>query len=223
MVKEVFPPSDLLGMDILRLMAAYNDLIHIMDWTRAFKGSKKEGTTRKIALSRFSLQLRLSLSLLLEAVEVIKQMKSLDEFENFRSTLSEPGKDALDYITEAIDPFEESLLQLMDRIRNKTTFHYIRKEFQDAIKEFKKKRGENVQSSFIFEGKEPNVRAYYLLADHLREAAGFGIGPDEEKDRKIAKQIFRFQVALITFLDQAMEAYGNDRGIRDAFSETPRS
>jgi hypothetical protein len=218
-VQRIFPPSDLVGLDILRLMAVYNDIGRIIDCMRKEPANQTDPKCKKVSNARMAMYLRLTIGLLHEAMEVLLQMQELPAFTEMEKALDRRGLEALKVLREARTDYKTSLLRLMDRIRNKATFHYIRNEFAEGIKEFKAKRGEDVESSFILE-KYPDgkVRAYYLLADHVRDAAGFGIVSAEETS-KIIKDITFLQGQLFVFLDTAFEWYARQRDLKDEFRE----
>lgn len=222
-VQNVFPPSDKLGLDILRLMAAYNDIGRIIDWLKSEPHNQANAQAKRISSARKSMQMRLLASFLHEASEVIKGMHNLEDFQRLHGQMSPRGQEAFESLRNYRAHFKNSILSVIDRVRNKATFHYLRPYFADAIKEFKAKRGEAIRSSFIFEKHSSSkVRAYYLLADHLRDVVAFGIVTPQEAN-VIINQLAELQKNLIIFLDSAMEAYGKDRGLRDQFSLNPEA
>ncbi len=219
-VQRVFPPSDKLGLDMLRLMAAYNDIGRVIDWLRAEPANQKNERARKISSARRSMLLRLLVSFLHEAYKVIDEMENLDTFPRLETLLDKQGREALSKIRQQKAKADQTIPELMRRARDKATFHYLRPYFADAIKEFKAKRGEDIQSSFIFERTSGGIRSYYLLADHLRDAIAFGVVSPQQAEAMM-REMAKVQGYIVRFLDRAMLAYGKDRGLQGAFKDRP--
>ena len=79
-VAEVFPTNDHLALDLLRIMAALNDLGFIAEW---HDGTRSPTTSKERTIiqgSRFFLQVRLISSFLHEALKVIGEISQLPEF-----------------------------------------------------------------------------------------------------------------------------------------------
>src|SRR5688572_26710550 len=77
---SMFPPSSPFAMDILRLMAAYNDLAEILDWMIGTRANVTKRIAWKRARVRMSIQNRLLLGLLHEAFVVFDNMQGTPEF-----------------------------------------------------------------------------------------------------------------------------------------------
>src|SRR5687767_7830800 len=90
----MFPPSNPLAMDILRLMAAYNDLSEILDWMIGTRAVVSKRIAWKRARIRMSVQNRILLGLLHEAFVVLDQMQGTQEFKTLeeKGLLSDPGR-----------------------------------------------------------------------------------------------------------------------------------
>ena len=80
---DLFPPSNPLAMDILRLMAAYNDLSEILDWMIGRGAVISKPIAWKRARIRMSVQNRILLALLHEAF-VVDQMQGTQEFKTIQ-------------------------------------------------------------------------------------------------------------------------------------------
>ena len=54
-IARVFPAADPIAIDLLRLMAGYNDLLFVMEWFEAHRRAAVNENARKIATGRVSL------------------------------------------------------------------------------------------------------------------------------------------------------------------------
>ncbi|MBI3621036.1 MAG: hypothetical protein HY208_02450 [Nitrospirae bacterium] len=218
-VLKVFPASDQIGLDLLRLMAAYNDMQRIAEWMNAHQGpSPVDPIAKEIAKGRLSMQYRLMISYLHEAFEVIKQMEQLPNFQGIEDRLDQEGKEALDTLRRMK---RSQIFSQIEHIRSKATFHYLRSYFAKVLREFRgsfEKPDKPVESVVIFRGSGESIETYYSLPDQLRNEISFGITP-RENTRELLEQMMVVRRKLILFLNSALVAYMTGRGLAGEFKK----
>lgn len=217
-VSKVFSPSDRLGLEILSLMAAYNDMGRIVDWMKAewvkvAKDVPANPIDRAIYEGLICMQIRMTMGFLHEAYEAVERMVRIDDFNKLEELLDDTGRQAFKELLE--EKTNGSISKMLEYIRNKAAFHYIAPKLGEAIKTFQNEFGKDFESSFIYEGTPPTVKAYYLLADDLRNAIAFGIKPSEPK--KLLDETLKIQLNLYRFLESAHKAHIKLRGTQNEF------
>ncbi|SLM43302.1 hypothetical protein NSND_60735 [Nitrospira sp. ND1] len=212
-IAKVFPPSDPLSVNILRMMAAYNDLQQIVAFMTSLTGF---GDMRRASLG---FAYRLYLGTLHEAMVVLGSLQSSSEFKVLRESLPPEAVTTLRDINTTGDDLRT---QLADS-RNTAIFHYDYDQFAEALARHVsvfKERDEAI-SKFIFcEGKTT-----YLLADVLRELIVFDLKTPDDISNTTKKvgiflnRVIKLQAQLDEFLELLLSAYIADRGLGGLFSE----
>lgn len=89
----VFPLNDVIALDLLRLMAGFNDLSYLTEWVDAyFAGSMvKDPAKQNLAAGRWFCQLRFITSVMHEVLKVVNDLKGQKEFAILREQLDENG------------------------------------------------------------------------------------------------------------------------------------
>ena len=218
-VAKVFPPTDLLAIDLLRLMAAYNDLREVAEWMEAPSGTPSEKVELDIDRMKLGLLYRTLLGILHEAFRVIDSMQTPD-FKRVAEGLTPDGRLALDRLRRAGDDLRSQLAHS----RNTAIFHYEQDEFARALARYvtifseKDKTG----SRFIFKG---NV-AWYLLPDSLRELIVYDfhtaddLAKTGDKVGGFLRRAIEVHSNMKTFLEEMMVAYLKDRKLSDQLQMT---
>lgn len=218
LISGMFPPSDPIAIDLLRLMSGCNDIYFIEEWANGTKKIPKSREAMSVAAGRNGLQLRLMYSFLHESLCVVRDLKSRPQFEKLRHLLGNDGEEAFtDLMSIKLDGIKfttrdwginESIL----RARHTATVHYDFKKTNEALDRWLTDHGSNEESYVVFReksrpfGKWP----YYSIADMARAEIAFGISNKNHADNLIrALELMRF---VETFTDSLFTAYIKDRG-----------
>jgi hypothetical protein len=149
---DVFPPSSELAMDILRLMAAYNDVSEVLDWMIGTRSIAIKRIAGKKARIRMSIQNRILLGLMHETFQVIDQMQGIDEFKEVKALLPEGGLKSLKNIQLA-NSGKVNIRSRLRLARHSVAFHYDRESFAEGASIFSRLFVERAraESLIIFE------------------------------------------------------------------------
>jgi hypothetical protein len=222
-IGKVFPATDPIAIDLLRLMAGYNDLHFIMEWFEAHRTEAVNENVRRIATGRVSLQLRLMYSFLHESLVVINKMARRPEFKELLTHLNDEGKTALESlltvklngVKEGENTFNERLLHA----RHTATFHYDEQKFMRVLEDWIKVRRSNEKSYFIdvSDDRLTGSLNYYLIADQIRADLSFGLR--NPKQREEMQTMLAFTRSLSAFLSTVFQTYVTNRKLQNEFSE----
>jgi hypothetical protein len=222
---DVFPPSSPLGMDILRLMAAYNDLAEILDWMIGRRAIITKPIAWKRARIRMSVQHRIQLGILHEAFVVFDQMQGTPEFKELeeRGFLSGRGRQALTYLRKANSGGDSSMRSRLSLCRNQVAFHYDRESFQDGATMFTKMfvEKDRAQTLIMYDGES---RAYFYYAEQVRENVAFGFNEtdgDSQIDEKLVKYLEGAKALtqeMGRFVDEVFAAYATMKNLLSALN-----
>jgi len=219
-VAQVFPVDDPLALDLLRIMAALNDLGFIAEW---HDGTRSPTTSKERTIiqgSRFFLQVRLISSFLHEAFKVIGEITQLPEFNILHQQMEEEGRKALTRIKDVNDGNNPALKKLLSVTRSRTTFHYDRNLMNKSLKKLLGRYGHDAESTIVLRQKGSpsnpiSTRPNFTIAEEVRLEGSFGMtNPDLGK--KI-QPIFDLVDDLNTFLNHAFTAFCDQRGLSGAF------
>jgi hypothetical protein len=212
-VARVFPATDQLGVDILRLMAAYNDVREVAEWMiqPSEEGGKFYQDKHRMKLGFLY---RLFIGIMHEALGIVDSMQTTD-CKRLIDTLPTDGKQALENLRRAGNDLRSQLAAS----RNNAIFHYNRDELTRALGAFIQmfSEKEKVESRIHFKGN----RAWYVLPDSLREVIvyRFTTGDDvvrvPEMVGEFLSRAMRVQAYMNTFLEEMTVAYLKDRRIED--------
>jgi hypothetical protein len=213
-------------MDILRLMAAYNDLSEILDWMVGTRAVISKRIAWKRARIRMSIQNRILLGLLHEAFMVFDQMQATQEFKTMEEMgiLSKRGKVALTNLRLANSGGASSMRRRLRLGRNQVAFHYDRDAFEEGATMFSKMfvDRDRAESLIMYEGG----RAYFYFAEQVRENVAFGFN-EKDGDAQIAVKLGKYlqdsttlTQAMGQFLDEVFVAYTNMKDLESVMSHT---
>jgi len=220
---EVFPSNDLVGIDLLCLMSAYNDLVRITDWMHAHNHLPRDPLAVKIDNGRSSMEWRYIFGILLEVRAALDRMtKNNPRFTEIESRLDSEGKIALEELrkhldlgTVALPSPSNPLSRFLGDVRNRGAFHYIRNHFEEGLQglktEFEKPDSSFTQEDgFIIEGTPQKGRLRFIFADTVRNAAAFGVKEVKSLNRELQSNIEKVTALmghLNQFLQRAFIAY----------------
>jgi len=218
-VSKVFPPNNQLGIDLLRLMASYNDMSEIADWM----GANRSVPTRPISTARgrirMGIQYRLLMAFMHEALCVLSEMQGGEEYKKLLPSLSESGREALKNLNLSSGTKDGARSRIADA-RNTVVFHYDASTFAEAVRLYAKVFAEELEaeSKIIV---ERDGRAYYMVPEHLRDLVVFGFESKmtledvPEKVGGLIKRVAALQGHLYTFMEQLLNAYIEENGLLD--------
>lgn len=221
-VKEAFPSESPLAVDLLRLMAAYNDMTEVIEWIVAHRSQPTKPVAVMKARVRLGVQHRFLLALMHEAFRIFDQLQSNDEFKNAENQLSLEGKRAFKELRLATGGGPQSVRARLSLGRNKVTFHYDHEDFREGLNKFPRIfiETKGAESKLLF---QPNGRAYYMLAEGVRDIIAYGFRSMEDAARvpmilgPYLKEVIRLQRELFDFLDELLRTYMKLRGIDHCF------
>jgi hypothetical protein len=217
-VAKVFPARDALGIEVLRLMAAGNDLRHLDEWIGAHLKIPKEELALLVGAGRWFMQLRLCAGILHEALNVLRDMDAQGHLATLDKKLNQRGKQALGSLRRVMDGTEQDVKRLLERVRHKGTFHYDQGQFKKSLARLLRVTDEEEESRIIWERVGLfGGGTYYQFAEALRTEATLGIEGDGEHGRKKMMQITEVTETFRTFVQAAFIAYVNVRGLGDEF------
>lgn len=217
-VAKVFPPANRLAIDLLRLMAGFNDLAFIASWVDAHKQIPEKRGSKVLAAGRWFLQLRLLSSLLHEVLNVLAQAERQAEFRQIERLLPLDARAALAQLRNVRAGGDKAIQKVLKRTRDKTTFHFDRGEFRQGLNRLLSRYGEDCRSTLlaIFGDTQKRLRPHYVLADEVRTEIAFGLtGTEGGREELLA--ILNLVGALSVFLDGIFETYSENRGLLGEF------
>lgn len=208
---DVFPPSSKLAMDILRLMAAYNDISEVLDWIIGTRSIATRRIAWKKARMRMSIQHRILLGLMHETFRVVDQMQGTDEFKKVKALLPEKGMKSLKNLQLASSG-EVTIRSRLSLARDKVAFHYDRDKFVEGASIFSRLfvEGAKAESLIIF---ERGSRAYYDFPEQVREIVAFGFNEGDSADhipgklRDYLTEVIKLAHEVGRLLDELLPAY----------------
>src|SRR5713101_7866276 len=132
--EKTFPPSEPLAIDILRLMAGYNDMALVIEWLEEHLKEPEEFNEKTWAAGRLDLQLRLLFAMMLETLNVLVEIQKQPDFPRLEKVLDDNGQNALGFLQQIRAGQDDLGKKLPTLTRNKTTYHYDHVEFRDGLK-----------------------------------------------------------------------------------------
>lgn len=133
-IEKTFPPSDPLAIDILRLMAGYNDMALIIEWLENHLDEPADFDEKTWAAGRLDLQIRLLFAMMHETLNVLVEIEKQSGFAKLEKDLDGNGEEALAYLRQIRSGQDTLGAALLHSSRNKTTYHYDHNKFRDALK-----------------------------------------------------------------------------------------
>ena len=83
-ISKVFHPGDELGLNLLRLMAAYNDLVFVKEWEELNSFPLDRTGQLKINTGRWFFQQRLIAAIFLEMLPILHDLKEVQDFKRIK-------------------------------------------------------------------------------------------------------------------------------------------
>lgn len=224
-VKTTFPHDNVLAVDLVRLMAAYNDMSEIIEWISAHASATTKPVAIRKSRLRMGIQHRLMLALMNEALEVFRELQSSQEFKATVHRLGPKGKAALHQLRLSSGKETAPVRSRLSLGRKKVTFHYDRDSFREGLRRFPRifLEGERAESEMLL---RHNSRAYYMLPEHVRDIVAYEYKTMEDVAnvshhlRTFLAEVFRLQGELFTFMDELLKADAEQRGLADSFKHT---
>lgn len=211
-ISAAFPHSDALAIDILRLLAAYNDLSSINEW--AFEKSRDKNNLSTLAyisltVSKTDLHLRLLGSIMHETLRTIEDFERLRSSDMILLRLNIEAKAAFDRLLKIAKGQESANTAILKLARNKLSYHYDRKTFEEGLRIHSTK--DDTSYVLMLDEETPERGFYFPLADDLRTYV-----LDKHKDNKgIPLQLImavELQHLFKAFLLNTLLIYSQDKG-----------
>ena len=183
-IGQVFPATDPIAIDLLRLMCGCCDLFHVAKWIFGSMQRPKEFGGVVVAHGKTMLQFRLLASYLHESLNVLQHLVNCPEFYVLRSLLNQDNTHDLAELQnirlkgEAFTSKDWGISEVIRRARHTASFHYDIKETREALNrwttdEFKFGK----EGYFVVELDRTQEKAwpYYAIADLVRAEISFGL------------------------------------------------
>lgn len=180
---KLFPCGRNLGNQILRLMAALNDILFIRECFRTQQPPKGSHSPKKAFYAgKTAFLVRLMCAVQQESLEVVKNISTSKEYKEHADYISKDGKDSL---IRLLDFKKGDTGKIFKKVRDKATFHYDRGFSTEGVVSIRKTfKGENKTAIIKVEMVERKNRKselskgssfYFLFADAVRSE--FTLGP----------------------------------------------
>ena len=205
-----FPADDPIAIDLLRLMAAYNDLIALAEWASADKYLDDDKTDKIIRAGRRFLKIRMIASFFYEAMKVLQELESEPDFKRqLVKRLSRVGLEALKRLRAVRCGKDPSIRDLLDRTRNLATFHYLKDPYKKALSRI---RPSHNPFPVVIRYEDGDKRRWYPLAEQLKLETAFTIGTnDGDSSLDTIDTITQRLDDLSLVLDESWETYKKHR------------
>jgi hypothetical protein len=205
-----FPADDPIAIDLLRLMAAYNDLIALAEWVSADRDLADDKADRIIQVDRRFLKLRMIASFFHEAMKVLEELEQEPDFEaQLERRLSTEAQESLKRLRTVRCGRDPSMRDLLNRTRNQATFHYLKSPYKEGLSRIPPSHG---PFPVVIRYEGGDNRRWYTLAEHLKLEKAFSIGTqDEDSLLGTIDAITQRLDDLALVLDESCEAYKKHR------------
>ena len=211
-IVKAFPPDDPLAVDLLRLMAGYNDIVLVVEWLGSNLEEPHDYHEKMWAAGRLDLQIRLLRATMHEILNVLEEMERLRHLSRLEGQIDEDGQSALTRLREVRKGQDEFSRRLLAMTRHTIAYHYDHGVFEKGLKRLLARYGENSQADLMFiEGRSGHEYYYLALADAVRVESVEGLtGGDGREELDALQDLTR---ALGTFLESLLKAYGRSNKI----------
>lgn len=202
-----FPCDDPVAIDLLRLMAAYNDLIALAEWASTDRLETDDEADQLIRIDRRFLKLRMIASFFYEAMRILEEFEQENGFKKgIKKSFSQGGLNALKRLRAVRCGKDPSIRHLLDRTRNLATFHYLKAEYKKALALISNPSHKPFPVVIRYEDGDP--RRWYSLAEHLKLETAFTIGTvDGDTLLKILDTIVERLDDLALVLEESCNSY----------------
>jgi len=216
-IENSFPPSDPLAIDILRLMAGYNDLALIIEWQEDYLKEPPDTNDKTWAAGRLDMQLRLLYSVMHETLNVLQDIQKQPDFPKLERRLDSNGRDALNSLQQIRNGQDELGRKFLTLSRNKTAYHYDHNQFKDGLKRLIDRFGRDCTGNLFFmEHKSGREQYYFPLADMIRAEITQGLTGAANKE--YLDKLLALTRSFGIFMESLLIAYASERGLKLDFS-----
>ena len=215
-IEKTFSPSDPLAIDILRLMAGYNDLALVIEWLEEHLKEPEEFNEKTWAAGRLDLQLRLLFAMMHETLNVLVEIQKQPDFPKLEKGFDSNGQEALGFLRKIRAGQDELGKRLLTLTRNKTTYHYDHIEFRDGLRRLLDRFGKDSEAIILLIGGNSGQEQYYfMLADVIRAEIIQGLTGAANKDSM--DKLLELTRAFGAFIESLLMAYASARGLKTDF------
>lgn len=213
-VKKAFPPSDPLAIDLLRLLAAYNDFSSVDEWLLQDLARDDENlsyvSSIQFTVSKMNLQFRLLGSVMHETIQTLDEFAAAPSSQKVLERLDDAGRGALQKLLAIPRGTNSYSRRVLAVTRNKLSYHYDKKAFEDGLNTYLSSKEYNDLSNLLLLQDEAPRRAFYFrLADDVRSQAL----KQYDKDGHQLRIIFETHDLFRSLLQQIVTIYGETRGL----------
>lgn len=217
-ISKVFHPGDELGLNLLRLMAAYNDLVFVKEWEELNSFPLDRTGQLKIDTGRSFFQKRLIAAIFLEILPILHDLKEVQDFKRIKKTFDPKTTQAFRSLEGVMHTGHPQLKEYMKKVRHEVTFHYGKEGIKKGLEGLLIPSGRN-RTSYIINRHEDcgtlmGIFPYYALADEARYefiSNAFSQGVPSIDDLEVDSLLNDFSL----FLDRVFRAYIVDRGVKE--------
>ena len=215
-IEKTFPPSDPLAIDILRLMAGYNDMALVIEWLEEQLKEPEEINEKTWAAGRLDLQLRLLFAMMHETLNVLAEIQKQGDFPKLEKGLDGNGQRALGVLQQIRAGQDELGKRLLTLTRNKTTYHYDYAEFRDGLNRLLDRFGKDSAAIILFiEGASGQEQYYFMLADAIRAEIIQSLTGAANKE--CMDKLLELTRSFGTFIESVLIAYASDPDLKANF------
>ncbi len=217
LIEKTFPPSDPLAIDILRLMAGYNDLALIIEWLEEHLKEPMDQHEKLWTAGRLDLQLRLLFAIMHEILNVMEDLQEQPGFPQLEKRLDDKGRSALGYLRKIRTGQDDFGKKMLAMTRHKTAYHYDHDQFKVGLDRLLERYGHDNKTSILFiEGASGQEQFYFTLADMIRVEITQGL--TGAANTEYLDKLLALTRSFGAFMESLLIAYASGRGLTTDFS-----
>lgn len=216
-VHQAFPTDDPLALGLLRLMAGYNDLMAVAQWSSEDKELSDDAADSTICIGHRFIKLRLIASFFYEVLVALAELEKEPEFKKLESRFNQEGRDALKRLRVIRCGEDPTIRDLLDRTRNLATFHYLTDPLKEALASMPPNRGSDCVFPAVIRHEGDDERRWYPLAEHLKIETAFALGKDVNILERLDYVVARLD-DFACLLEEAFKAFKRFRGADTLFA-----
>ncbi len=207
-----FPANDPIAIDLLRLMAAYNDLKALAVWASEDKCLMDEEADKIIQIDRRFVKLRVIASFFCEAMTALQELEREPDFHaRLVKRLSKEGLEALKRLRTVRCGTDPSIRDLLYRTRNLATFHYLKDSYENALSRISPS---HTRFPVVIRDEDGDGPCWYPLAERLKLETAFAIGTqDRDALLNTLDTITQRLDNLALVLNESYESYKEHRNL----------
>ncbi len=213
-----FPTTDPIALDLLGLMTGYNDLIALAEWASYDKELADDPAEDYIRIGQRFVKLRFIASVFYEVLLVLERLEQEPGFKQIAGALDEQGEAALKRLRTVRCGRDPEIRNLLDRTRNRVTFHYHREEFRKSLEKMIALRGTSCAYPAVIHYEGDDMRRWYPLAEHLQTDNAFAVSPGRDQLLKNLEDIVGRLDGLAEVLNKTFREYIKQRKLEKIFS-----